>query len=482
MKKTLLPLLVMVLLLISSLGVMAQNDDGIQRMGGKIEVHLEGEELELEQAPYIKEGRTMIPLRDIMEALDAQVDYDAETQKVSITRGERLVELNIDSREAFINNEEMKLDAAPEIVSDRTFVPLRFVAEAFGAEAEWDGDQRRIDISGVIDIKSMAAIHDELLLEIGQTEKIKIEMELEDGSKEDVSATDITWTSSDEAVATVEEGTVEAVEDGTATITAEYLGREVAISVEVAADIPVDFSPENRRLESVIRSELDKPSGTIYRSDMAEITHLEANDARVENLDEIRHCINLESLSLIGNRITDLDGLSNLTNLERLELGHNQISDIGPLSNLENLRWLSLNDNRIFDLEPLNELTDLSWLSLARNEVNDLSSLKELSRLESLDLSENEISSLNIRWEMPDLKVLLVRDNEVDDLSPLEELNNLSAVNASGNRITDISMMLEFPRLTWLAIYHNDISSEEESRMQNDIWKLEDRGVYVQID
>ena len=483
MNKRVFTLLVLALLMSSSFGVMAYTDEGVQHMG-KITVYLENEVLKLEQAPYIKEGRAMVPLRGIMEALEAKVQWhrEGDIHTVTIIRGVRSVELTVNSRTARIDQEVVELEAAPEIVSDLTFVPLRFVTEAFGAETRWDGEQRRIDIAQIVDVKKITVIPGELLLQSGQKKTVQVEIELQDGSKEAVDASDIKWSSNQESIVMVEGGLVEAIDEGTALITAEYRGHQVSARVEVVPDLPVEFSPENRRLESVIRNELDKPTGTIYRSDLAEITHLKANDARIESLDEIQHCTNLRALSLIGNRISDLDLLVNLTQLERLELGHNQISDLEPLSHLKSLEWLALNDNRISDIEPLSELTDLTWLSLSRNEISRLSGLTELNRLESLDISGNAISSLNIGWDMPVLNTLLLKDNQVNDLSPLKNLKRLSVVNASGNRIQDITPLIELPRLMWLAIYDNDSDPSAEASMQRDAWRLEDRGVYVQMD
>ena len=483
MRQRVFTLLVLALIISSFFGVIAYSSEGVQHMG-KITVYLEGEALELDQAPYIKEGRAMVPLRGIMEALDASVKWHREDDihTVTIIRGARSVELTIHSTTARIDHEVVELEAAPEIVSDLTFVPLRFVTEAFGAETRWDGEQRRIDITRIVDVKKITVVPGELMLQSGQQKALQVEIEFQDGSTETVDVSDINWSSSQESIAQVADGVIFGFDEGTTLITAEYRGHQVSARVEVVPDLPVEFSPDNRRLESVIRNELDKPTGTIYRSDLAEITHLTVNDARIESLEEIQYCINLKTLSLIGNRISDLDLLVNLTKLERLELGHNQISDLEPLSHLESLEWLALNDNRISDIGPLSELPQLTWLSLSRNEISRISGLAGLNRLESLDISGNAINSLNVGWDMPVLSTLLLRDNQLNDLSPLKNMKSLSVINVSGNRIQDISALMALPRLMWLAIYDNDSDPSAESSMQRDVWRLEDRGVYVQMD
>ncbi len=464
-------------------GALAAHDETTQQMG-EILVYLEGEKLDLVQAPFIKEGRAMVPLRGIMEALEAEVQWSRANgvHTIVITRGIKTVQLTVDSQAAKIDGEAFRLDAAPEIVSDITFVPLRFVTEAFGAETRWDGQLRRIDISRIVDIRRITVFPGKLLLQTGQTQALKVEVELQDGIKKEVSPREVGWFSSREDVAVVEDGVVEAVGEGEANITVVYRGHEVSARVEVDLDLPVEFSSEHRRLEAVIRSELDIPAGPLYRSDLAKLTRLEANDARIENLQEIQYCINLQTLSLIGNRISDLDPLSNLVELESLELGHNQIRRLEPLASLKNIRRLALNDNLIRDIEPLSRLENLTWLSLSRNEIDEISSLAGLNLLEGLDISENQVSTLDIPWEMPVLQTILLRNNRVRDLAPLGSLKSLTAIHASGNRIRDVSMLLDVPNLIWLALYDNEVDPAEELALRRDIWKLEDRGVYVQSD
>ncbi|MDD4615123.1 MAG: stalk domain-containing protein, partial [Caldisericia bacterium] len=110
------------------------------------------EKVVLEAAPYIKNGRTMVPIRFIAESLGAEVGWDNVTKSITIQKGDITISLKIGSIEAFIEEEgaigreKITLEAPPEIVSGRTFVPLRFVSEAFGATLDWNGDTREITI------------------------------------------------------------------------------------------------------------------------------------------------------------------------------------------------------------------------------------------------------------------------------------------------------------------------------------------------
>ena len=86
------------------------------------------------------DGRTMVPVRFIAERMQAQVTWDATTKQVSITLGERKIQLTIDSKTYLLNGEAKETDTAPVIEPglNRTMVPLRLVSEALGLAVEWE--------------------------------------------------------------------------------------------------------------------------------------------------------------------------------------------------------------------------------------------------------------------------------------------------------------------------------------------------------
>jgi hypothetical protein len=96
--------------------------------------------------PYIKEGRTYLPVREICEYLAADVSWNATTRKITINRDITTVILTVDSKTAIINGIETPLDCAPEIVDGRTFLPIRPVAEALGFSTTWKAEERRVII------------------------------------------------------------------------------------------------------------------------------------------------------------------------------------------------------------------------------------------------------------------------------------------------------------------------------------------------
>ncbi len=92
-------------------------------------------------------GRTMVPLRFISEAFGAKVEWDGATRTVTITLGSKTIKLTIGVYTAKVDGKDVKLDVAPVIREGRTFVPIRFISEAFGADVKWDTTERKITIT-----------------------------------------------------------------------------------------------------------------------------------------------------------------------------------------------------------------------------------------------------------------------------------------------------------------------------------------------
>lgn len=87
--------------------------------------------------PVVRNGRTLVPVRAVAEALDSQVSWDPETREISIETDGETVILTLDSAAARINGASAALDAPAVSVNGRTMVPLRFIGEAFGLQVGW---------------------------------------------------------------------------------------------------------------------------------------------------------------------------------------------------------------------------------------------------------------------------------------------------------------------------------------------------------
>lgn len=111
-----------------------------------ISVTLNGETLTFDVQPQLIDNRTMVPLRKIFETMGAVVDWNNDTQTVTATKGDEKVVATINSKNVYINGEIKTLDVPPMVIDDRTLVPVRFVAEAFGANVDWNEDTQTVVI------------------------------------------------------------------------------------------------------------------------------------------------------------------------------------------------------------------------------------------------------------------------------------------------------------------------------------------------
>lgn len=96
--------------------------------------------------PVIIEGRTVVPIRAIVEALGGGIDWNGTERKVTVNLDNSKIEMIIDKKNMKVNNINKTNDVAPVIINNRTFLPLRFVAENVGCEVLWDASNQTITI------------------------------------------------------------------------------------------------------------------------------------------------------------------------------------------------------------------------------------------------------------------------------------------------------------------------------------------------
>lgn len=98
------------------------------------------DEESLDVVPFITNSRTLVPLRFISESFGADVSWDDKTRGITIKHSNSTIKLTVDSAQYSINGKYQTLDTPAVIVSDRTFVPLRAVAEALGKNVSWSAN------------------------------------------------------------------------------------------------------------------------------------------------------------------------------------------------------------------------------------------------------------------------------------------------------------------------------------------------------
>ena len=108
---------------------------------------LNGEELSFDVYPRIYNGRVLVPLRAIFEAMGAKVNWDNNAKTVTATKVSTVVELTIGDTSPTINGVVHPIDQPGIIVNGRALAPLRFVGEAFGGDVRWDEATKTVYIT-----------------------------------------------------------------------------------------------------------------------------------------------------------------------------------------------------------------------------------------------------------------------------------------------------------------------------------------------
>jgi len=104
----------------------------------------------MDVAPYIKDGRTYLPVRFVAEALGVTEDnilWDPVSRKVTIFKGDRIAQMTIDSTTLLVNGVELTMDVAPEITNGRTMLPVRWMTQALGATIAWDAETQTVTVT-----------------------------------------------------------------------------------------------------------------------------------------------------------------------------------------------------------------------------------------------------------------------------------------------------------------------------------------------
>ncbi len=112
-----------------------------------ISIVIDGRTIESDTSPVISGGRTLVPIRVVANGLGADVQWNGETREVTIVKGADTLVLQIDNSIMTKNGEELALDTAPTILNSRTMVPIRAVSEALEADVQWDGQTRTVIIT-----------------------------------------------------------------------------------------------------------------------------------------------------------------------------------------------------------------------------------------------------------------------------------------------------------------------------------------------
>lgn len=110
-----------------------------------VKIIIDGRTLDGQVEPVLKEGRLLVAMRPLFEALGQEVEWKPETKEV-IARGKADIRLTLNSKKAVINGEEETLDVAPLLKEGRTMLPLRWIGENLDKYVAWDGEARTVQV------------------------------------------------------------------------------------------------------------------------------------------------------------------------------------------------------------------------------------------------------------------------------------------------------------------------------------------------
>ncbi len=347
----------------------------------EITVIVDWDKVKFDVPPTIIEGRTMVPLRAIFEALEAQVEWNADKKTVTGTRENTNIKLVAGSKLAEVNGEEVLLDVPATIISGRTLVPARFISEAFGAKVSWDAKTREVtiltqDVISIPDANFEKAIRQNIKKYSGEifSSDLKKIVFLEAGEK-DISD-------------------IEGV---------QYMKNVKYLYLEKNSIRDISLLSDLYKLEKI---SLNQNRISDIRP-LAQLTNLKViymHTNLIKDITPLKLLINLEELYIGGNSIKKIDTLSSLSKLETLYLGDNQITDMRPLASLKMLKELDIYANSTLDITPLKELKNLKEIYVEYYAEESVLNDELYEKYDTMQKKAREIVEKVIKPDMTDLE------------------------------------------------------------------------------
>lgn len=225
-----------------------------------IKVTIDGQQIAFDVTPQLINNRTMVPLRAIFEALNATVDWNNETQTVTSTKDDTTIQLTINNPTMYVNGTPITLDSPACLINDRTLVPVRAISEAFKTNVDWDGN------NSIVKITTNSVEPKEIVTESITLEQTSITLIVEDTKQLSYSIypqnsinKDVKWESSNTSVVTVSNGMLTALKEGNATITVSTDNGKTS-----TCEITVNPKPIEWYSSSMYRVGSDIPAGDYY--------------------------------------------------------------------------------------------------------------------------------------------------------------------------------------------------------------------------
>lgn len=125
-----------------------------------ITVSIDGESVNLQVPPIIREGKTLVPFRPIFEKLGLKITWDQKTQSVQGKKDGLNIQLKVGDKQAIVNGKLIILEVAPKMINGTVFVPLRFIGESADGEVTWIEASKQVSIIVSVDMRFRNAVLD----------------------------------------------------------------------------------------------------------------------------------------------------------------------------------------------------------------------------------------------------------------------------------------------------------------------------------
>lgn len=109
-------------------------------------IYINGYERDIPSAPIKIGDTTMIPIREVIEGLGGNVEWDEDEQMITVSLSDKKLTLCIGDTNGKLNGEVKHMKAAPQLIDGKTFLPLRYVCECVGAKVLWEDIMQKITI------------------------------------------------------------------------------------------------------------------------------------------------------------------------------------------------------------------------------------------------------------------------------------------------------------------------------------------------
>jgi len=492
MKKVTALFLVFVMIFVMLPVVTMANDD--------ITVIVRGERVNFTggQGPVVVDGRVLVPIRGVFEALDFDVVWDDVFERVFLRRliYDRVnddIIITIGSYTFSANGVGGRvLDVPAQIINGRTVVPIRNVLESVGYDLEWNSTTRTVTISSPIDrIISFTPFHygienvtNEKLVELIESGIIPANVTHLNLAAQQI--TDITplyrltslvhldlWGNNVIDATPLAGLTNLRVLDLTSNHFSDVspLGNLTNLRELYLWGNPASF-PDISYLESLINlRHFGLAVGSQFNGDISvlrnftNLTNLYISGNSINDFSPIEDLVSLQALSIGGGSIVDISFLNNLPNLISLGITGGNIQDITPLSSLSRIRSISLSQMRNGDVVVgyLQNLPQLRAISISHMQNGDavVRNLRNFVNLRELSLFNNQITDVTPLSRLTNLTELSITSNEITNVSPLGSLTNLERLFLSNNQITDVSPLLNLINLQTLFLNGNPIEQDQ---------------------